>query len=97
MVKEFRQELLEFVLDKIDIVTVVSEFTKLRPAGFYLKGNCPLCKEKKEYFTVHPGNKIYFCFDCQSSGDVIKFISDLKELNREDAAIYLIKKEISVQ
>lgn len=91
---KFRKDLFNFILDNIDITEVISKYIKLRPAGFYLKGACPFNKEEDDTFTVNPSKRIFFCFNCHASGDVVRFISKIKDLDREEAAIYLIKKYI---
>jgi DNA primase len=68
----------------INIVDVVSKYTELRPAGFYMKGKCPLTENCND-FTAHPGLNRFFCFGCFESGGVIKFLMRKEKLTRKQA------------
>jgi DNA primase len=64
----------EAVRGAADIVRVVSDYVLLRPAGTRLKGLCPFHQEKTPSFSVDPRNNLFYCFGCQTGGDLFKFV-----------------------
>lgn len=60
---------------RTNIVEVVSECgVALRPAGRDYKGLCPFHDEKTPSFTVSVEKQMFYCFGCQTGGNVISFI-----------------------
>jgi DNA primase len=57
-----------------DIVRLVSDYVPLKQAGRRLKGLCPFHQEKTPSFSVDPDQQLFYCFGCQSGGDVFKFV-----------------------
>jgi DNA primase len=53
---------------------VISEYVPLRPAGSRLKGLCPFHQEKTPSFSVDPKQQLFYCFGCQTGGDLFKFV-----------------------
>ncbi|MFA6066265.1 MAG: DNA primase [Candidatus Babeliaceae bacterium] len=80
------------IKSRISILDIVSEYATLTRAGFYWKGRCPLHHEKTASFTVSPHKGIYYCFGCQSGGDVIAFIAAIENYTPLEAAHYLIDR-----
>ncbi len=62
------------VLDRVDIVAVVSRYVELKKSGRSLKGKCPFHQEKSASFYVTPDIRRFKCFGCQAGGDAIAFI-----------------------
>ncbi|MCY1046040.1 DNA primase [Corallococcus sp. bb12-1] len=62
------------VLDRVDIVTLVSRHVELKKAGREFKGRCPFHQEKTPSFYVVPEKRFYFCHGCRASGDAVSFI-----------------------
>lgn len=75
---------------RVDIVIVISGFTRLSFDGTYHKGECPFCKLNT--FTVSPHRDIFYCFGCHVSGDVISFIAKVKQISQIEACDWLIKE-----
>ena len=67
-------ETIEQILDKTDIVEVLSGHMPLRKAGHNFKANCPFHEEKTPSFVVSPAKQIYHCFGCGAGGNVISFL-----------------------
>lgn len=80
-----------YIKTKIQILDVISEYTSLKKAGNYWKGQCPFHNEKTASFTVSPHKEIYYCFGCHTSGDVITFISMIENCSQIEAAKHLAK------
>jgi len=62
------------ILDRVDLVEVVSEHVALRRSGRRLVGLCPFHTEKTPSFTVSPEMGIFKCFGCGKGGDVFSFV-----------------------
>ena len=69
------RETIDEIRSRSDIVEVVSECgVALRPAGQSYKGLCPFHDEKTPSFTVSPQKQMFYCFGCQTGGNVISFV-----------------------
>ena len=69
------RETIDEIRSRSDIVEVISECgIVLRPAGQSYKGLCPFHDEKTPSFSVSPQKQIFYCFGCQTGGNVISFI-----------------------
>ena len=66
----FKQDL----LNRVDIVEVVSRYVKLRKAGTNYQGLCPFHNEKTPSFSVSPSKQFYHCFGCGAHGNAIGFL-----------------------
>ncbi len=65
---------IEEILERADIVQVVSRYVELKKSGRSLKGCCPFHQEKTASFYVTPEMRRYKCFGCQAGGDAISFL-----------------------
>jgi len=69
------RETIDEIRSRSDIVEVISECgIVLRPAGRDYKGLCPFHDEKTPSFTVSPQKQMFYCFGCQTGGNVISFV-----------------------
>ena len=69
------REIVDEIRERSDIVEVISECgVPLRPAGKDYKANCPFHEEKTPSFSVSPQKQIFYCFGCQTGGNVISFV-----------------------
>jgi DNA primase len=66
----FKQDL----LNRVDIVDVVSRHVQLRKGGANYLGLCPFHNEKSPSFTVSPAKQFYHCFGCGAHGNAIGFL-----------------------
>src|SRR5690348_3998490 len=62
------------VLERVDIVGVISRHVELKKSGRSYKGRCPFHDEKSASFYVTPDLRRYKCFGCQAGGDAIAFV-----------------------
>jgi len=65
---------IEEVLERTDIVAVISRHVELRKSGRSYKARCPFHEEKTASFHVTPELRRFKCFGCQAGGDVIAFV-----------------------
>ena len=69
------RETIDEIRSRTNIVEVVSECgVAMRPAGRDFKGLCPFHDEKTPSFTVSVQKQIFYCFGCQTGGNVISFV-----------------------
>ncbi len=67
-------EFINRVRDESDIVNIVSEYVSLQKKGKNFWGCCPFHHEKTPSFSVAPDKGFFYCFGCQSGGDVFQFL-----------------------
>jgi len=65
---------IEEVRERASIVQVVSEYVPLTKRGHNHVGLCPFHSEKTPSFTVNEEKKIFYCFGCNATGNVITFL-----------------------
>jgi DNA primase len=73
------------VKDSADIVEIVSAYTDLQQRGQDYWGNCPFHDERTPSFKVNPRDKLYYCFGCEASGDVFRFVEEKEGLTFPEA------------
>ncbi len=84
--------LVQEVLDKTDIVAVVSDHVRLTKKGGRWVGLCPFHAEKTPSFSVDPDKGLYYCFGCHKGGSAVQFLMELDKLSFPEAMEELAKK-----
>jgi DNA primase len=79
--ESFKQDL----LNRVDIVDVVSRYVQLKKGGANYLGLCPFHGEKTPSFTVSPAKQFYHCFGCGAHGNAIGFQMEYAGLGYIDA------------
>ncbi|MFA6889880.1 MAG: DNA primase [Bacilli bacterium] len=72
--------LIHEVKEKADIVNIISRYIKLEKKGAGYIGLCPFHDDKNPSLSVSPQKKIYKCFSCNASGNVITFVEKFKKI-----------------
>ncbi len=81
-----RNEDIDLVRDRSDIVGVVGQYLQLRKAGRdSFVGLCPFHQEKTPSFNVSQNKQVYHCHGCDASGNVFKFIQNIENLSFPEA------------
>jgi len=62
------------ILERVDLVALVSRHVELKRSGKSFKGRCPFHQEKSASFYVTPELRRFKCFGCQAGGDAIAFV-----------------------
>lgn len=74
------------IIEKNDIVDVVSRYTTLKRVGNRFQALCPLHNDKKTpSFSVSPDKQLFHCFGCGAGGTVIHFIMAKENLDFMEA------------
>jgi len=84
--------IVEEIRNRFDIVDVVAMYVELKKTGKNYSGLCPFHAEKAPSFTVSPDKQIFYCFGCQSGGNVFTFIMQIEDLNFPEAVRFLGEK-----
>ena len=79
------RHIVDQVRDRTDIAEVIGRHVRLERAGNSFKGLCPFHQERSPSFNVIPSKGIYYCFGCQSGGDVFKFLMTVEGLSFVEA------------
>jgi DNA primase len=85
-VARIRQEDVEAVKERTDIVQLVGQYLTLKKSGHdSLTGLCPFHQEKTGSFSVSPAKQVFYCFGCGKGGDAITFLRELEHLSYVEA------------
>ena len=85
------QSFIDDLLNRTDIVDVVSSRVQLKRAGKNLTACCPFHKEKTPSFSVSPDKQFYYCFGCGAGGNALGFVMDHDNLDFPQAVEELAK------
>ena len=77
---------------RADIVAVVQDYVPLKKSGATWKGLCPFHGEKTPSFHVNPDKGFFYCFGCQTGGDVFKFVELQEKVGFQDAVRLIAHK-----
>jgi DNA primase len=85
-VARIRQEDIEAVKERTDIVQLVGQYLTLKRSGHdAMSGLCPFHQEKSPSFSVSPSKGVFYCFGCGKGGDAITFLRELESLSYVEA------------
>lgn len=85
-------ELVTQVLERSDIVELISGYVVLKRAGRNFKALCPFHHEKSSSFVVSPDKQIFHCFGCGAGGNAIGFVMKQEKLEFPEAVRFLSEK-----
>ncbi len=86
------QSFIDDLLNRTDIVDVVSSRIQLKKTGKNYSACCPFHKEKTPSFTVSPDKQFYYCFGCGAGGNALGFVMDHDQLGIPQAIEELAKR-----
>ena len=70
------QPFIDDLIDRSDIVELISSRVSLKKSGKNYSACCPFHDEKTPSFTVSPQKQFYYCFGCGAGGNVIGFLME---------------------
>jgi DNA primase len=65
---------------QVDIVSVASEYVRLRRFGNRYSGLCPFHNEKTPSFSIYTDHQWFKCYGCGAQGDVFEFVMKIEGL-----------------
>ena len=83
------ENVIDEILTRADIESVVGRYVLLKRSGSNLWGLCPFHSEKTASFSVNPAKGIYKCFGCGKGGNAINFIMEIEHMNYPEAIRHL--------
>ncbi|MBU2258272.1 MAG: DNA primase, partial [Candidatus Omnitrophica bacterium] len=86
------ENILEDILNKTDIVSLISGYIPLKRAGRNFRANCPFHHEKTPSFMVSSDKQIYHCFGCSAGGNAFNFLMQYERLDFPEAVELLAEK-----
>ena len=88
----FSEDKISEIIEKNDIVDVISEYMTLKRSGSNYMALCPFHSEKTPSFSVSPSKQIFNCFGCGVGGNVITFIQKIERIEFVEAVKMLAEK-----
>jgi len=88
----FSEELISEIIEKNDIVDVISQYMNLKKSGRNYVGLCPFHSEKTPSFNVSPDKQLFYCFGCGVGGNVSTFIQKIEKLNYPESLAFLAER-----
>lgn len=79
------QHVIDEIIERNDIVDVISNYIPLKKTGSNFKARCPFHDEKTASFVVSPKKQIYKCFGCGKGGNVITYVQEFEKISFPEA------------
>lgn len=92
MANFYSDELVSEVINANDIVTLVSNYVRLKKSGSGYMCCCPFHREKTPSFHISPEKQLYHCFGCGVGGSVLQFVMAAENLDFPDAVRFLAER-----
>ncbi len=84
MDREF-SDFISTVLDKTDIVKLISRYVQVERKGNTYWACCPFHHETQPSFAINEPKQFFHCFGCKESGNAISFIKKIENVEFYDA------------
>lgn len=88
----FSEDKISEIIEKNDIVDVISEYMNLKRSGSNYMSLCPFHSEKTPSFSVSPSKQIFNCFGCGVGGNVVTFIQKIERISFVEALKMLAER-----
>lgn len=88
----FSEDKVSEIIEKNDIVDVISEYMNLKRSGGNYMSLCPFHSEKTPSFSVSPSKQIFNCFGCGVGGNVVTFIQKIERISFVEAIKLLAER-----
>lgn len=86
------KEKINEIKQSVNIVDIIGESVALTKAGRNYLGLCPFHGEKTPSFNVVEDKQFFHCFGCGKSGDVFKFIEDIRGVSFAESVQIVAEK-----
>ncbi|MBP5159997.1 MAG: DNA primase [Lachnospiraceae bacterium] len=88
----FKNEVIEEVRSRNDIVDVIGSYVQLKKKGSRYVGLCPFHNEKTGSFMVNRDFQTYKCFGCGKRGNVFTFVMEYESYSFPEAVKFLAER-----
>lgn len=85
-------EFIDRLRSECDIVSILSDYVPLKKKGKNYWGCCPFHHENTPSFSVTTEKGFYYCFGCQSGGNVFNFLMKIENISFFDAVKIVAQK-----
>lgn len=92
MVNLFSETVINDVLDRSNIIEVISSYLPLKRVGRNYKAVCPFHPEKTPSFIVSSDKQIFHCFGCGVGGNALTFVMQYEKVNFREALEILAQR-----
>jgi DNA primase len=91
---KFSPEFIERVAEANNLVSIISQYTQLKPSGGGFMGRCPFPDhaEKTPSFSVSEMKQLYHCFGCKKKGNIFTFLKDYNGMSFPESIEYLANR-----
>lgn len=86
------RSLVDEILARTDMPSLVGSYVSLKRAGSNMSGLCPFHSEKTPSFTVFPADGSFYCFGCGVGGNAITFVRRMENLEFTEAVAFLARR-----
>ncbi len=76
---------IELIKSTLSIDQIVGQYINLRKSGNKSIGKCPFHDDHNPSFVVYPETSSFYCFGCQKSGDIFRFVMEIEKLTFKQA------------
>ncbi|MGH2653331.1 MAG: DNA primase [Actinomycetota bacterium] len=87
-----RQDDVDAVRERTDIVRLIQQYVALKKAGRAYSGLCPFHTEKTPSFSVDPAKQVYYCFGCGAGGNAFRFVEQVENVPFPEAVERLARQ-----
>ncbi len=88
----FGEDFITELRSRADIVSLVSEYVRLRKTGKRYVGLCPFHQEKTASFSVDPDKQLFYCFGCGQGGNIFSFLMKIENMSFQDSVEELARR-----
>lgn len=92
MTRYYNEDIVSEIRSRVDIVDIVSETVNLTRKGNRYWGKCPFHQEKTASFCVTPEKNMFYCFGCNTGGDIFTFLMKRDNIDFPEAIEILALK-----
>jgi DNA primase len=90
---KIKEEDIDALRERADIVEVVSGYTQLKKSGAHsFVGLCPFHSEKSPSLSVDSARNLFHCFGCGEGGNIYHFVQKVENLPFAEAVEWLARK-----
>lgn len=85
MNKRIPQSFIDDLIDRTELVDLISGYVKLKKTGSNYMACCPFHNEKTPSFSINPNKQFYHCFGCGAGGNALSFLMDYEKRSFPEA------------